>query len=263
MRKALLILGLTLLVLPPLPAPAAQAQPSTASSRTLDADWAKATFTAVRDGWHVRVTITLRDKPGSFGCPYARATLNVTAGLDPSTSKFEVCDNKTKTKSFTLRPGLGTKFSELKIRVCDPDVFGDDCKTGTLPVRQNRAERADLSARMNGLMTESLSAFMKHKKAKGGPWNWSDNGCNSPAVRAAEFYRACARHDFGYRNYGWGLTVNPTDSRRLWVDERFRTDMRAICRANHSGKARTDCYKAAAINYAGVRAGGGAPFFNQ
>lgn len=263
MRKAPLILALPLLVFPLLPAPVAQAKPSSASNRTLDAEWAKATFTAVRNGWHVKVTITLHDKPGSFGCPYAQAQLDVTAGIDPKTSKFKVCDNKTQTKSFTLKPGFGTKFSTLKIRVCDPDILGDDCKKATMPVYQNRAERSDLSARMNSLMTESLSAFMKHKKAKGGPWNWSDNGCNKPAVRPGEFYRACARHDFGYRNSGWGLTVNPTDGRRLWVDQRFRTDMRAICKAKYTGDNRKNCYKAAAINYAGVREGGGAPFFNQ
>ena len=263
MRTFLAMVTAALAVLFALPATPAEATPSVASSRTLDADWATATFTAVRDGWFVKVTIKLRDKPGSFGCPYAVADLNVTSGIDPDTGKFKVCDEKTSTKTWWLKPGRGTAFSELKIRVCDPDIFGDDCKKSTLTVRQNRAERSDLTSRANTRMTESLSAFMTNKAKKAGPWNWSDNGCNSPALRPSEFYRACARHDFGYRNYGWGLTVDPTDSRRLWVDQRFLTDMRAICRANHSGDARDDCYTAASINYSGVRYGGGRAFFHQ
>jgi len=263
MRKAFLTAALTLLLLPALPPPTAEARPSATSNESIDAEWASARFAAVRDGWHVRVTITLRDKSGSFGCPYAQATLNVALGSDPDTPKFAVCDNATRTASYWLKPGRGTRFSELKIKVCDPDILGDDCASETMPVHQNRAERSDLASRLATRMNESLAAFMKNKRNTVGPWNWSDNGCNSPAVRQAEFYRACARHDFGYRNYGWGLTVGPTDSRRLWVDERFRADMRAICRANHSGAARTSCYTAAGINYTGVRYGGGAAFFNQ
>ncbi len=64
--------------------------------------------------------------------------------------------------------------------------------------------------------------------------DWSTDGCSAPIVqstgRSFDFYNACRRHDFGYRNMSrfkngrvWNETV------RLRIDGQFRKDARASC----------------------------------
>jgi hypothetical protein len=64
--------------------------------------------------------------------------------------------------------------------------------------------------------------------------DWTTDGCSAPAFgstgRSFDFYAACWRHDFGYRNMSrikngrlW------TEPLRLRIDERFRKDMRDSC----------------------------------
>ena len=64
--------------------------------------------------------------------------------------------------------------------------------------------------------------------------DWSTDGCSAPVVqstgRSFDFYNACRRHDFGYRNLSrvkdgrvWNAAL------RLRIDEQFRKDARASC----------------------------------
>ncbi|MCX6515208.1 MAG: phospholipase A2 [Actinobacteria bacterium] len=64
--------------------------------------------------------------------------------------------------------------------------------------------------------------------------DWESDGCSAPIVqstgRSFDFYNACRRHDFGYRNLSrfkngrlW------SEALRLRLDERFRADMRNSC----------------------------------
>jgi hypothetical protein len=64
--------------------------------------------------------------------------------------------------------------------------------------------------------------------------DWSTDGCSAPIVqstgRSFDFYNACRRHDFGYRNMSrfkngrvWNETV------RMRIDGQFRKDARASC----------------------------------
>lgn len=64
--------------------------------------------------------------------------------------------------------------------------------------------------------------------------DWSTDGCSAPIVqstgRSFDFYNACRRHDFGYRNMSrfkngrvWNETL------RLRIDGQFRKDARASC----------------------------------
>ena len=64
--------------------------------------------------------------------------------------------------------------------------------------------------------------------------DWSTDGCSAPIVqstgRSFDFYDACRRHDFGYRNMSrfkngrvWNETV------RLRIDGQFRKDAHASC----------------------------------
>ena len=64
--------------------------------------------------------------------------------------------------------------------------------------------------------------------------DWGTDGCSAPIVqstgRSFDFYSACRRHDFGYRNMSrfkngrvWNETL------RLRIDAQFRKDTRASC----------------------------------
>jgi hypothetical protein len=64
--------------------------------------------------------------------------------------------------------------------------------------------------------------------------DWGTDGCSAPIVqstgRSFDFYNACRRHDFGYRNMSrfkngrvWNETL------RFRIDAQFRKDARASC----------------------------------
>lgn len=90
--------------------------------------------------------------------------------------------------------------------------------------------------------------------------DWTTDGCSAPILestgRSFDFYSACRRHDFGYRNLSrldggkhWNQSV------RLRIDRLFRHDMRASC----AGKARLirlQCLSWAETYYRSVRAFG-------
>ena len=64
--------------------------------------------------------------------------------------------------------------------------------------------------------------------------DWGTDGCSAPIVqstgRSFDFYNACRRHDFGYRNmsrFKNGRAWN--QALRLRIDEQFRKDARASC----------------------------------
>ena len=64
--------------------------------------------------------------------------------------------------------------------------------------------------------------------------DWGTDGCSAPIVqstgRSFDFYNACRRHDFGYRNmsrFKNGRVWN--QALRLRIDEQFRKDARASC----------------------------------
>ena len=87
--------------------------------------------------------------------------------------------------------------------------------------------------------------------------DWSTDGCSAPVVqstgRSFDFYNACRRHDFGYRN------MSRLKSGRIWneeirlrIDEIFRTDMRNSCK--HRGVVlRTQCLAWAETYFQAVR----------
>ena len=64
--------------------------------------------------------------------------------------------------------------------------------------------------------------------------DWGTDGCSAPIVqstgRSFDFYNACRRHDFGYRNMSrfkngrvWSQAL------RVRIDGQFRKDARASC----------------------------------
>ena len=64
--------------------------------------------------------------------------------------------------------------------------------------------------------------------------DWSTDGCSAPIVqstgRSFDFYNACRRHDFGYRNMSRFRNGRvSSQALRLRIDEQFRKDARASC----------------------------------
>jgi hypothetical protein len=77
--------------------------------------------------------------------------------------------------------------------------------------------------------------------------DWGSDGCsNSPDNPFGfNFVKACYRHDFGYRNYK--RQGRFTESNRLTIDNRFKSDLYQICNGNWS------CNRTADVYYAAVR----------
>ncbi len=87
--------------------------------------------------------------------------------------------------------------------------------------------------------------------------DWSTDGCSAPVVqstgRSFDFYNACRRHDFGYRNMSrfkngrvWSETL------RLRIDEQLRKDMRSSCNTRDV-ISRTQCFAWAETFFRTVR----------
>jgi hypothetical protein len=86
---------------------------------------------------------------------------------------------------------------------------------------------------------------------------WTTDGCSVPVLgssgRTYDFYNACRRHDFAYRNIGkldggqWW-----TAEMRAKVDMVFKKDMLANCRQRPKA-ARTSCTAWAETYYSAVR----------
>lgn len=87
------------------------------------------------------------------------------------------------------------------------------------------------------LFQTSLVAFVKEADSPKHDQrlDWTTDGCSAPVVgstgRSFDFYNACRRHDFGYRNYS---RINGgklwTSALRARVDNLFKKDMMADCK---------------------------------
>src|SRR5262249_19403212 len=62
-------------------------------------------------------------------------------------------------------------------------------------------------------------------------FDWGTDSCSPPTPESWRklFDPACQQHDFGYRTLGNGLALARDENTRKWVDDRFRTEMKAIC----------------------------------
>lgn len=120
-----------------------------------------------------------------------------------------------------------------------------------LPAAQSVAETL--------LFRSSLPAFVASadSPAHDVRLDWSTDGCSAPIVqstgRSFDFYNACRRHDFGYRNMSrfkngrvWSETL------RLRIDEQLRKDMRSSCNTRDV-ISRTQCFAWAETFFRTVR----------
>ncbi|MFJ9981149.1 phospholipase [Streptomyces cyaneofuscatus] len=88
-------------------------------------------------------------------------------------------------------------------------------------------------------------------------FDWSTDYCSSSPDNpfGFPFQTACARHDFGYRNYKAAGTFSANKAR---IDSAFYEDLKRVCAA-YSGAKRTSCNSTAWTYYQAVRAFGIAP----
>ncbi|MEU0354076.1 phospholipase [Streptomyces cyaneofuscatus] len=88
-------------------------------------------------------------------------------------------------------------------------------------------------------------------------FDWSTDYCSSSPDNpfGFPFRTACARHDFGYRNYKAAGTFSANKAR---IDSAFYEDLKRVCAA-YSGAKRTSCNSTAWTYYQAVRAFGIAP----
>jgi hypothetical protein len=99
------------------------------------------------------------------------------------------------------------------------------------------------------VFSTSLSAFqtVRAQHPHADQLDWSSDGCsNSPDNPFGfNFVKACYRHDFGYRNYK--KQGRFTETNRLPIDNRFKSDLYTICDGNWA------CNRVADVYYAAVR----------
>lgn len=153
-----------------------------------------------------------------------------------------------------LRPAVALTVVIMVIGILPAGaVPADAAPTDTAP----QVVRPALEARAVAIMTGSMRSFQRQDDAARGPYDWTDNACSR--VPDGRFAEACDRHDFGYRNFGKGLRIDRTESRRQWIDDRFRDDMYEAC----EGAPGPDvlCRRIADVYHRGVRLGGASAFF--
>jgi hypothetical protein len=91
--------------------------------------------------------------------------------------------------------------------------------------------RATTKTRAIQIMSASYGTFLSIKRNREAPFDWSSDGCSwTPWPWSAEQNGPCQLHDFGYRNFGKGLRLERTESRRAWIDRRFLDEMSRNCR---------------------------------
>ena len=108
----------------------------------------------------------------------------------------------------------------------------------------------------------SLAAFIKEADSARHDTrlNWTTDGCSAPVVgstgRTFDFYNACRRHDFAYRNFAqFNNGKFWTEKLRARVDAVFKKDMSSDC-VKRTVPARTTCMSWVETFYTFVRAYG-------
>jgi hypothetical protein len=231
-----------------------------------------------RDGWGARFALEVTDNLADGACVYAEVKLKVLEWADPDEKTDSVCGSgTTETFAINLRgtPDRGQAITHADVKICRERNGPDPCTTAgwtVLPQHFVLGDAARLTE-MNDLLTGSLATFLIHKAQQlPGVYDWSDDGCSAPfdipPYTTDVFLPACARHDWGFYNFGQRKTegeetwFSATDATRKMVDDNFLRDMRNLCAQRFLlPQARNQCRDAARVVYTGVRFGGGYGFF--
>ncbi|MER7664241.1 phospholipase [Streptomyces sp. NPDC096193] len=133
-----------------------------------------------------------------------------------------------------------------------------------LPATSASAAPADKPQVLSSWTQTSASSYNAWNAARQnqGAWaaygfNWTTDYCSSSPDNpfGFPFQTACARHDFGYRNYKAAGTFSAHKSR---LDSAFYEDLKRVC-ARYTGATRTACNSTAWTYYHAVDIFGVAP----
>ncbi|MTE19196.1 hypothetical protein F0L17_08655 [Streptomyces sp. TRM43335] len=88
-------------------------------------------------------------------------------------------------------------------------------------------------------------------------FDWSTDYCSTSPDNpfGFPFGTACARHDFGYRNY---KAMGAFSANKARLDDAFHADLKRVC-ARYSGATRTSCDSTAWVYYQAVDKFGNTP----
>lgn len=132
----------------------------------------------------------------------------------------------------------------------------------------SQADSSGVIRQADHIMEMTYPEFIDYKTAVTtttypNPFNWGADGCSGlPVIK--ETYRTlfdtpCQMHDFGYRNYGRhnpGLDLSPNEDTRAWIDGRFYTEMKRLCKDEYgfwAAQGRAECLSKALVVYSFVR----------
>ena len=147
--------------------------------------------------------------------------------------------------------GLEGRFTTYRFTVAALNSIGlgEEAHSQSLPSLKATADRH---------MTEVLGSFLSDKSQAQGPYEWDDDGCSLGPVKDladAYFVEPCYRHDFGYRNYGHGLSLGSNEDTRKWIDNVLFDDMWNSCLGDPA------CYLLATTGWTGLRNVGQTAFY--
>lgn len=138
-------------------------------------------------------------------------------------------------------PNLLKRASVLSASAMTAIVLGTGTASAALTPGQLATVTDDYS------FSKTLSQFSSIRAAKpyAGQLDWSSDACSwSPDKPLGfDFKPACHRHDFGYRNNKRQGRWNA--DKKLRVDNKFKSDMYAICGSNVVCKGTANVYYAA------------------
>ncbi|MGV9272660.1 phospholipase [Streptomyces griseosporeus] len=126
------------------------------------------------------------------------------------------------------------------------------------PASAAPADKPQVLSSWTQASAESQNAWLA-ARADQGAWSaygfdWSTDYCTTSPDNpfGFPFQTACARHDFGYRNYKAAGTFDTNKSR---LDDAFYADLKRVCSA-YSGLKKTSCDSTAWTYYQAVKAFG-------
>jgi YD repeat-containing protein len=195
---------------------------------------------AIQEGAEVSWTA-----PSSGGSPITSYTVTASPGAAEKDVPNDFAAGEVPSTTFQpLDPTTTYTFTVVATNEVGDSVTSEPSK----PVRP-LTEREALRKRADGYMTAPLDDFLVAKNQAPGPFEWSDNGCSFPFPYPTrpQFLEPCQRHDFGYRNYGHGLSLADDEDTRHWIDDRLLLDMLRTCDGDDF------CIDAANDTYIGVR----------
>lgn len=132
-------------------------------------------------------------------------------------------------------------------------------ETVNLTYKKFLARKSDFSSK--GCQKPPSQRKPTEKCRKPAPYDsfdWTSDGCSPPTPGSWKklFDGPCQLHDFGYRNFGKGLTLGRSEDTRHWIDDRFEAEMKRLCndRYPHPWQYpnREACFKEAEIIHAAV-----------